>query len=833
MLQRLTANHTIMSVRESEEGFRQMWEDAKARFEKITDQNLTSTRPRSLESALAELDEHFNPYESSKNIKVQKSMQVVANVLKLINLLGGVVASGASVVFGPASNCFNAVQFLIQIPVKISTFYEDLGRLFSEIITFLQKFKIYQRIEEFATIDTQLKEITHKLLITFVDTCALSIDILSGSKWRKLKLTAGIALFDANSGIQLKLEEFRTLIQHQSQISDAVTLEAVLRSEHDTTNSLKNMANMLNKASEESLETLDVVKATRDDVLSMKKLVVEADRSSNEKKKEEQFEECCKMLSISSGYLRDMETDYYNDYQAKVMNETGSWLAEVDIYQRWTGAGVGDHLQLLLSGPRGSGKSFLASSILNTMQTRRAVDAKEQDPLSVAFHDFAKVRKTKEAAKEAAKDPVKDSFKFLAAQLFKSNVVYSRNLLQYLKGKSASFLNEMSIGEVWNNIILEPLTGDESTLASVVLFDEVDQLSDADAILLLDTVFVTKSSRIRIILTGTHRKYQACLKLAAVDPEHVDILEVEEHNEPDIRRFINSKLQSNYNKVLQGDSPGLSKILDRIRQNLPGVAKGNFLHAEQNIRSVCRGVEDDMEEDEIIQRIDDGVLEDSGTAIRKVIDGLNSVLSDREIEQLNEMLIWSIYPYDDMTVDTMHAALYLRFQKVPLQKLEDKIAQKYPDLLRIDKSNEKIYILPRTEDVVWYLRGLARSKGDDRVGVADSLISMSIGIKNAKRSQVRKFFWDLSKKVVLEDFEFTDSTVDPSRAATIGGDPVEGHLSIKRSCFDLCLTRRKRRLELSLRMPFSGSHRTFNSSVTSQILAFSKILKKSISLRTL
>jgi len=116
---------------------------------------------------------------------------------------------------------------------RIDRLYEGLAQLFEEISTFLKTFKIYKRIEKFAEVDPELKAITGRLMISFVDICALSIKLLSGSKWRKFKTVLKVALMDDDSGIRAELDKFKGLIDQSSRISDAVTLEKVMVSHHE------------------------------------------------------------------------------------------------------------------------------------------------------------------------------------------------------------------------------------------------------------------------------------------------------------------------------------------------------------------------------------------------------------------------------------------------------------------------------------------------------------------------------------------------------------------------------------------------------------------------
>ena len=239
-------------------------------------------------------------------------------MLTFIDLLGEIAAQGASIVFGPANLCFNAMQFLIDIPAKVSKFHEGLALLFEKISTFMKQFKVYQRVEQYAQVDVELKQSTHKLLIAFVDICGLSIDVVSGSKLKKM---AKIALFQDDSGVQEKLKEFQMLIDHQSQIADAVTLEHVVKTEHSLSEIKKVLDNSTQLLAEISLKTDNMVKFVNN--------------STGQKEQQDQFERICKKLSIRELPIKETiqrlerESEQMAD---ETVLDTGSWLKDKDSY---------------------------------------------------------------------------------------------------------------------------------------------------------------------------------------------------------------------------------------------------------------------------------------------------------------------------------------------------------------------------------------------------------------------------------------------------------------------------------------------------------------------
>lgn len=80
--------------------FKAMWEQAQLRFQERTAKSLKSATGKSLEDVLKELEERYpedNIFQaqsgSQSNVK-----DIVRNVLNCINILGGIVAQGASMV---------------------------------------------------------------------------------------------------------------------------------------------------------------------------------------------------------------------------------------------------------------------------------------------------------------------------------------------------------------------------------------------------------------------------------------------------------------------------------------------------------------------------------------------------------------------------------------------------------------------------------------------------------------------------------------------------------------------------------------------------------------
>ncbi|KAL9594253.1 MAG: hypothetical protein Q9219_007134 [cf. Caloplaca sp. 3 TL-2023] len=738
---------------EDEKDFKQMWTDAQIRFQKRTKRSLAEPGGRSLDHMLKELDERLGAHDPQENDKQQRVKRLASNVLAFVQLLGGIAAQAASIVFGPADLCFNAMQFLISIPAKVSSFYEGLALLFEEVSISMKQFKIYQRIEESAKVDVELKHCIHKLLIIFVDICAISIEILSGSRLHSWKITAKAALFDDDSGVGAKLEELRRLVNHQSQISDAVTLEHVLKSE----NKLNDVHDVLTNV-EAGTEVL----------------VQYANASKGQQKQQEQFNHICNKLSVTPESVQKLERES-DEIRSRILPHTGLWLERIDLFNRWTQFESDIESHLLLVGKSGAGKSSLAFSILHNLKLRYSTLGRNSMRIYPAFHRFAKMDKP------LRDDPIKYALKSVGAQVAHQDIVYSKRLHTYLESKDASISKDMSLRSLYERLIPSPSTKDGPDIAYVLLFDGLDQLSEDEASQLLDALFAIKSRKVRILLTGTEESF------SGKSLDSLPMIRVTDHNDADIKQFIDSELKAC--NILQGDVPEILRIVESTRQKLPGVVDGNFSDVHQIIEKVSVAVESDQPEDQIIELLSVDTLKNKDKATQRLVTDVSNSLTTPEIIQLNELLAWTIYAFEWMTMDEMRSALYLCTKRTPLQSLEVKIKQKFSKLLKIEPENGRhdyTALEMRDDDLEFYFRDTPRTVSKmDSEGNSDPRISMTITIDHVNVSKVQRFLWDLSENIVFERFPFKESVTDLEQTVTVSANFVEANLLIAKRCFEI------------------------------------------------
>ncbi|CAF9936907.1 MAG: hypothetical protein HETSPECPRED_010494 [Heterodermia speciosa] len=762
-----------------EQSFKRMWIDAQLRFEDVAGQKLMQSKNLSLDDVLALMDKNLNAQDSDNSGKRKRIKELVFNVLGLVQLLCGVAAQGVSAIFGPATLCFNAVQALISIPKKIDKFYDDLAHLFEDILAFMKQFKIYQRIEQYAEVGIELMECTAKVIIVFVDICALSIDTLSGSRMKKLKRMTKIALFDNDSGVRDKLKELERLINYQGQISDAITLEHVLRSEKDTKSSITAVASRLNEDSEasrklleeKSEEILNELAALRGIKAGIDAVQKDTTEKNSAREQQDLFKALCKKLSVDCDTIQNSYTKTFDQIRSDSLPNTGGWLKDVEAYKKWIDLKSEIETPLLLTGSNGSGKSYLAFAVLDELKSNPT-------RVLVAFYRFVK-----ENNEMLSRDGnVKEALKIMAAQIADKNIAFSKHLNTHLEPKDPSFLKDVAIKNLPRELIPPPSMKDSNDIVYVLLFDEVDQLSDDLQNQLFDAILSMKSTNIRILLTETEKNTPSGSNFAGGALDAVESIRVADYNEVDIERFISQKLEAC--RELHGKEPEILRIVEAIRKRLPEVVNGNFSDVRRIFDTVVEGIKSMSSEEAIIGFISKDTLRNKDTEIERSVVELQKSLIDQEIEQLNEILLWTIYAFEYITVDVMRAVLTLRDKKPPLQRLDDKVRQRYSQLLLINPNTN--FFEMRNSDLEDYFRNSRRQhiKVDSESSL-DPRISMNITIDGVKLSKVRRFLWDLSENVILDRFTFTSSL--PAQHVTIHANRTEAHLIIAKRCFDLLL----------------------------------------------
>lgn len=246
------------------------------------------------------------------------------------------------------------MSLLLDVPKSVHEFHGTIDAVFGIVGPTLSQFKIYERIELFNSIDPELNTAIHKVMISFVDICALSIVLRKGSRWSRFKAATKQALLKDDSGLKDEIEQFEKLIRGQQNVQATLTLEVALSTKAD-------LAAILGKACETGKKIDDIAIG----ILDLKE--VESKRSIERTRQEN-------LVKIRSKFAIDEKTinaskEVCKKIWQQCVTGSGNWLRELDDYKKWSNKADSEASPLLLlTGEAHSGKSSVMSIIAQELK---------------------------------------------------------------------------------------------------------------------------------------------------------------------------------------------------------------------------------------------------------------------------------------------------------------------------------------------------------------------------------------------------------------------------------------------------------------------------------
>jgi hypothetical protein len=525
----------------------------------------------------------------------------------------------------------------------------------------LVQFKIYQEIEDGkCKIDPALYTAVHKIMISFVDVCALALTLKDGSWFHRTKATTKMVVLNNDSGISKALDEFKDLVERHSKIQGTVTLKYVMDNRTDL-QKLLFIANDMNAKVENTEKGVNTLVGAEDS----RKL--EEIRKAN-------LETLRTMLSISIEVTQAFKStrDHYWD---TCVEGSGKWILEETKYRDWLTASVPSSPMLLLTGDNRSGKSVLMSRISYQLQSQ-AVELVEKASTGtttarksiVAYHFFPS--KSDKSSKDKEQRPTMTALKCLALQVAEQDSGYLKTAAAFCKSKSESYFKDMaSATQLWQDL---KLGAPERELKYFFLLDGLDQVSDDTAEELCQVLkFLQESfkssglSPVKVFLSChadvLRRDTPDTIREVFRDVPEIDI---GAYNEGDIRLYIASELKRR--ELLQGSDEKSRNLRESMLERLPTL--GDFYKVEAVLSRIGDGVEQGFTFEELTVTLEEG-FRDPKTIAENEVKLLRTKLNSREIDELNELLLWTMAAVVPLNLEQLEAALASYIVSLFLQRV--------------------------------------------------------------------------------------------------------------------------------------------------------------------
>lgn len=689
------------------------------------------------------LDKWRQRYQADESDSARHKQQITTymnNVLNALELVGSFASQAAACAFPPAGLCFSALQFLINAPKHIHKVYEDLEKLFIQVDRFLMQFSIYQRMDDNFGLDETLIVNANKLLIQFVKICGLSVKLLEGGKRQTIKQGFKTVLFGDDAGVQAELDTFESLARFNNELTDTITLEHVLQSEENTERILRD-----NNALVASVGHL--LANSNDE----KMVVTNKDRLDKIRKK---------MFGSKPPADEEMAP---SSFQEDFVPNTFETIRSSTEYGEWESGSVA---ALLIWGSQGTGKSRMMDAIKSHLDGLRNNADRNLPSIYVATFNFSKKISNTTGRKKYDRSLVPHALRVLAYQVAKQSTTYAQDLFVQLEEnnvKEADSDNE----SVWGSLRLGKLSI-MPTPTLYILLDSVDEeLEDTRAILrFIADKREVEFLHVKILLTA--RRFDdrfdsaiqnGCLALSASSIK--DRL---------LAPFVQGKMIEM--NIFQ-DADKASRLLRQ--QVFKGLTQPRmtFSKAVEKLYKTKNAIENSAPRSiitEILKEENAGSTAKEGQA---VLEAFESSLNPADLKLLSSILMWLIGSEGAaLPSGLLESALRLEGADLPIEALEKKIKNTFSKVIAW-RGSDMVELQPSVESCLKEQHEWSRSRS------TESLISLDISIKDASRSRVIQFVWDLHENLVKGSFDFnvrnrTDQKLQVSRLKT--------HLTILRLC---------------------------------------------------
>ncbi|RYP58600.1 hypothetical protein DL769_008887 [Monosporascus sp. CRB-8-3] len=531
----------------------------------------------------------------------------VRRTLQCIQTIGGMVVDGVSQVFGPSQMCYNALTWVIQAWQNYEGMFENLSELLEKCADFLTRLQYYED-----HMDANLSRLACQNLRIFVEICDRAIR-LRRKHTRLIRFTK--LLFLNDDGIQDLLGMMEKLNKKEMPLVNAQIFKTVM-----------NNAGKLDLALEEQ----------------------------RQQRKDEDWRKRRKAIAAALGFPRnavDMDGEpiqhwvrAFGAHKAALVEGTGEWIEQDHVFLEWARSKLPTNPVLVLQGRNRSGKTSMMTNVLRILRRMDLITPTSRKVL-VYFFPEADRRKSDD---DDTSTFIERISRMLLWQVATAYEAMTKSVAHIIEG-AHDFDGCL---DMWERLFIENKERHKDTTFYICI-DGIDSEIQSLLPLLERLCSVTDDRRPRIFLTAKPETVTGWL--AHAKDIHYEIIPISERNGDDVHKYINYQMDTMQITKNPDRNEDISRWRQMIHDELYAKCGGDYFKLVNTFDRLSK-----------VDLVDDvmTILRDAGKTRTDQIDAeirrLNKERTRKEIQEINEIILWIEGGREWFSVETMEALLSVK-----------------------------------------------------------------------------------------------------------------------------------------------------------------------------
>lgn len=719
-----------------DQDLQEVWPQIVKEYEQVTGKKLDPNA--NFDAISLQIDQDIRKSQSRNGTRARK---IISDVGRCLQQFGDIIAQAASVAFGPSTQCWNAISFVITAAQSYRDIFDGFLALMEHSLAFLKRLNFFlNQHKTDVYLDPHLRGPAYAILKHFLDLLKCSHS-LATRKREKFKLVLNIVLFNGDAGVSESLSQMEALVMsftHSEIDQILVDVKGLARYMHETAEETQRRYGELKEYFE---RTEGLLEHTVEGVQNIGKRL--ESRFSKDQLKD--F-----LKKIRDALQLEEALDTWSKRQYTICGSrtegTAAWLLEDAAFQRWSDIlDVHSNKTMVIRGESGFGKSYLFSHVVTSLEERYP-RSKSQDRIYVLYYYFGEAEKDDNLRScisaliyqlAALDDSGKFATAVVEASVQSANIATAESLWDLFL---ATFQSIIPQGKCF--ICIDGYVAREESIPSNILARMTQQ-----AALSLSEL---KGSSLRIFLTGTPANISripfdnTLAEYRSLGPESSSDAESDAHAADDLDSFAN---QGDLMAVAQARAEALRMLKPEIGDLLTesdikaivvGV-KGHYDNLDSKFKqiSACSCIEDVRE---VVEKADEGFA----STTQNTIKALNQNLNPESISQLNELLLWMKGCRQWTKLDLLRSALVFTLGKTLF--LKTMIKTRFSTLLSLDEQD----VVTGPDGLREILSSVDMSEDSFATKISSSVLS------EAEIELCRRFIRNACGSYDFERFQFDD-----------------------------------------------------------------------------